>query len=587
MQKTTRPTLIKTTIFGAIFSLSMAFLPQMAIARPHGGNVLLEHGSGREYAAAITGSYAQALGDPIMAARAYERAWERNKSDEIMFSRMVQSYLIAGDLDNAIRVSRAVDAGFLTSEGKMVLAADALIAGRNAEVNSLLAQINLPSVRALYARQLQAWALVMDRKKDEAIALAARSSGNRAVDRNANYSRALLYQYLGDENGALTAFTTAYDAGARASIGVVAYARFLNSHRQKDKALEILTQAGPESDAPQWLAEVRGEIQNQRRAPRATRGNAGNFKSFVGQSLGAVALGIVSDPRLGSPLGELAIAGRFDNSLSALDFQSSRILYAIGNETAAIAKLSQIPPNSAMGDVANSLRSSIVFEDDKVQGEQIALAAASARPNITNRFNLAVIYLGEKKYAEAKTIFDAMIAEIGNKGAAEIGVEPWVIYNGRAHALIELDKADEAIADIRHAMTLNPENPQLLNALGYTLADNNRNLDEALGYLNEALRLSPRSGDITDSLGWVLYRLGRFSEAVDKLEAAVALSPSNGVVIEHLGDVYWRTNRQVEARLEWQKAATTFEDADDKARVTAKVANGLPALPTSANIQTN
>ena len=559
----------------------------MALARPHGGNVLLEHGDGREYAAAITGSYAQALGDPIMAARAYERAWERNKSDEIMFSRMVQSYLIAGDLDNAIRVSRAVDVGFLTSEAKMVLAADALINGRNAEVNSLLAQINLPAVRALYARQLQAWALVMERKKDEAIAMAARPSGNRAVDKNANYSRALLYQYLGDEDGALTAFSTAYDAGARASIGVVAYARFLNTHRQKDKAIEILSEAGPQSDAPGWLLEVRNEIMAQSRAPRAARGNAGNFKSFVGQSLGAIALGISGESRLGSPLGEMAIASRFDGDLDILDLQSARILYTIGNEASAIAKLSQIPANSALGDVANTLRSNIVFEDDKPAGEAIALAAATARPNPANRYNLAALYIAQNKNIEGQRIFDDLIAQIGDKKAVDTGLEPSALYFGRANAYIGQEKIDEAIADFRKALTLDPENPHIMNSLGYTLADNNRNLDEALGYLNEATRIEPRSGYIVDSLGWVLFRLGRFPEALDKLEAAIALSPSSATVAEHLGDVYWRTNREVEARLEWQKAATAFEKADDKARVTAKVANGLPALPATANIVTN
>jgi len=570
-----------------MFTIGALLVPQNVLARPHGGNVLLEHGSGREYAAAITGSYAQALGDPLMAARAYERAWERNKSDTFMFSRMVQAYLIAGDLDNAIRVAKSVDVSFLTSEAKMALAADALIAGRHSEVNRYLEQINLPSARGLYARQLQAWALVMDRKKEEAIVLAARASGNRNVDRNANFSRALLYQYLGDDDNALIAYTTAYDAGARASIGIVAYARYLNSHRQKEKALEILTEAGPQSDAPLWLQSVQQEIVSQRRAPRPIRGNADNIKSFIAQSLGTIAIGIAGDPRLGSPLAELAIADRFDNNLNVLDFQSARILYAIGYKDAAITRLAQVPADSALGDAANTLRSNLVFEDNKDEGEKIALDAATARPNPNNRFNLATLYLMRKKYSDSQRIYDGLIAEIGTKTEAETGIAPWLLFNNRAHALVEQDKVEEAIADLRHAMTLETDNSVLLNALGYTLADNNRNLEEALGYLNEALRLNPRSADITDSLGWVLFRLGRYPEAMDKLEAAVALNPNSAVVIEHLGDVYWRTNREVEARMEWRKAATVFDDADDKARVNGKVENGLPALPTTANIQTN
>jgi tetratricopeptide (TPR) repeat protein len=240
-----------------------------------------------------------------------------------------------------------------------------------------------------------------------------------------------------------------------------------------------------------------------------------------------------------------------------------------------------------LGDVANVLRSNVVFDDDKAAGEAIALAAATSRPNLANRYNLATLYVAQSKNIEAQGIFDALVTEIGDKKTIDTGIELSAVLFGRANAFLGQEKVDGALADLRQALTLDPENPHIMNSLGYTLADNNRNLDEALGFLNEAVRLEPRSGNIADSLGWVLFRLGRYPEALDKLEAAIALAPNVAEVAEHLGDVYWRTNRQVEARMEWQKAVIAFVEADDKARVTAKVANGLSALPVAANVVTN
>ena len=105
-----------------------------------------------------------------------------------------------------------------------------------------------------------------------------------------------------------------------------------------------------------------------------------------------------------------------------------------------------------------------------------------------------------------------------------------------------------AEADFKKALELFPDQPLVLNYLGYSWVDKNINLDEAFKMLRRAVELRPQDGYIVDSLGWAHYRLGRYDEAVKELERAIELKPSDPVINDHLGDAYWRVGRKLEAR---------------------------------------
>ena len=122
---------------------------------------------------------------------------------------------------------------------------------------------------------------------------------------------------------------------------------------------------------------------------------------------------------------------------------------------------------------------------------------------------------------------------------------------------------------------LNPDQPNVLNNLGYSLVEQRRNLDEALDMIERAVEGRPDSGYIVDSLGWVLYRLGRFEEAVDPMERAVALLPNDPIINDHLGDVYWMVGRQREARFQWERALSFEPEDEDAARIRLKLEIGL------------
>jgi tetratricopeptide (TPR) repeat protein len=151
----------------------------------------------------------------------------------------------------------------------------------------------------------------------------------------------------------------------------------------------------------------------------------------------------------------------------------------------------------------------------------------------------------------------------------------WYIYFTRGICHEQLGDYIASEADFRQALVLNPDQPQVLNNLGYSLVEQRRNLDEALGMIERAVALRPDSGYIVDSLGWVFYRLGRFEEAVEPMERAIELLPNDSIVNDHLGDVYWMVGRQREARFQWERALS-FEPTEEEAtRIRRKLEVGL------------
>jgi Flp pilus assembly protein TadD len=122
----------------------------------------------------------------------------------------------------------------------------------------------------------------------------------------------------------------------------------------------------------------------------------------------------------------------------------------------------------------------------------------------------------------------------------------------------------------------------VLNYLGYTWADQGRNLDRAKAMLLRATELRPQDGNIADSLGWALFRVGDLRGAVTWLEKAVELEPRSAVINDHLGDAYWAAGRQREARFQWRRALNLDPEPEDGPKIEAKLRDGLPSPPSSS-----
>jgi len=157
-----------------------------------------------------------------------------------------------------------------------------------------------------------------------------------------------------------------------------------------------------------------------------------------------------------------------------------------------------------------------------------------------------------------------LLAETGDLKAALEGLDalskeypghPDLEYT-RATVLEAGGRTRDAVTQFERALKHRPEDPQLLNALGFTLADHKQNLSHAEQLIRAAITVSPDSPAIQDSLGWVLYRRGRKAEALPILARAWQNS-SDTEIAAHYGEVLWANGEQGKARYIWQQALTS------------------------------
>ena len=182
----------------------------------------------------------------------------------------------------------------------------------------------------------------------------------------------------------------------------------------------------------------------------------------------------------------------------------------------------------------------------------------------------------DERFAEALKPYDAAIAMIPTPGR-----QHWALFYSRGICHERLGTFDAAEADMRKALELDPDQPQVLNYLGYSFVDRGEKLDDALSMIQRAVAAQPDSGYIIDSLAWAYFRLGRYEDALAPMEQASLLEPVDPIVTDHLGDVYWAVGRTREAEFQWHRALS-FEPAEkDAARIRLKLEKGLDAVLAS------
>ena len=192
-------------------------------------------------------------------------------------------------------------------------------------------------------------------------------------------------------------------------------------------------------------------------------------------------------------------------------------------------------------------------------------------PNSANGFRtLGNHYRRLEVYDKAEVSYGEAIKLYTAKGDAD-----WFLYYVRGITRERLDIWELAEKDFRKALSLNPNQPQVLNYLGYSLIEKNSNLEEALDMIERAVKASPDSGYIVDSLGWGYYKLGRYKKALPNLERAAELMPIDPIINDHLGDVYWMVGRKTEAEFQWRRALSFDPEEEDVDRIKKKLKVGL------------
>ncbi|MGQ3672238.1 tetratricopeptide repeat protein [Xanthobacter sp. TB0136] len=161
----------------------------------------------------------------------------------------------------------------------------------------------------------------------------------------------------------------------------------------------------------------------------------------------------------------------------------------------------------------------------------------------------------------------------------------WLLFYFRGICNERSKNWPAAEADLKKALELYPDQPHVMNYIGYSWVDQGIHLDEGLNMIRKAVSLRPDDGPIVDSLGWAYYKLGRYNEAVEELERAVELMPQDPVINDHLGDAYWKVGRKLEAGFQWSHARELKPEPQDLAKIERKLKDGLDAADAQAPVK--
>ncbi|MBO9445638.1 tetratricopeptide repeat protein [Ruegeria sp. R14_0] len=524
----------------------------------------------------LAGRQAIYQSDYISAEKYYAQALRADPENGKLLENVVVARLALGEVARALAVARSIEElGLPSQAAKMVIMAN-LIADDNLE--ELQARDpETQGVGPLVDGLVLAWAHVAQGSMTSAMDKFDEVSTQEGLRDFAMFHKALALASIGDFEGAEEVFS--------ANNGAVS--RF--SRRAALARTEVLSQLDRNEDAIQYLDEVFAagsdpsiegyvaRLEDGETLPFTHVQSAQDGMAEVFFSVGA-ALSSEASQDYVLLYARIAAFLRPDHVDAIL--LSAELLDALEQYDLAVEAYRMVPPTSSDYHAAELGRAEVLGRSGKTDAAAEVLQNLAAQsPDLPSvHVALADLQRRQEDYADAVRTYDTAIqlTEQGISGN-------WFLYYARGISHERLKNWESAESDFRKALELNPDQPQVLNYLGYSLVERKEKLDEALDMIERAVAARPDSGYIVDSLGWVLFRLGRYDEAVGHMERAVELMPVDPVVNDHLGDVYWAVGRAREAEFQWKRALSFIdpEDTDGEAdpdRIRRKLEIGLDAV---------
>ena len=370
-------------------------------------------------------------------------------------------------------------------------------------------------------------------------------------------------------------YERAYKADPMALRTVQAYGRYLSRTASKDDALKVyqeFNKAVP--DHPVIVEEMKEITAGDKLPPLADSAQAGAAEALYG--LGA-SIGRRGGEDLALIYLQLALYLEPTHAMALLSLAD---LYELLKKPELAIKIyDRIPPSSPLRrnadiQVASDLDALDRTDEAKKRLEHLV----SEHPKDTEAIMaLGNILRGRKDFAGCADVYSKAIANLAVPEKAN-----WVVFYFRGICNERSKQWPKAEADLKKALELYPDQPLVLNYLGYSWVDQGTNLDEGMKMIRRAVEQRPDDGYIVDSLGWANFRIGNYDEAVKELDRAVELKPDDPTINDHLGDAYWRVGRALEARFQWSHAKDLKPEPEDLPKIEQKLKVGLPDDTSSA-----
>jgi tetratricopeptide (TPR) repeat protein len=503
------------------------------------------------------------------AALYYRKALAHDPGNSEILAQAFTFTAAAGDVRVAAALAARLVAANPNNRGaRLALAVNDIASGRYRDARKQLAESAKGPFQTLTLTLLDAWAAQGMGKTAAALKDLDSVAKEGGADAVAAYHRALILDLAGRNEAAGKAYLAALKASGPNPREVDAYGRFLERTGKpaEAKALYAALKGHP-SIAP-IAAEGDARIVAGKKPHRLVR----NAKDGAAEALFGIAasltdvssaeysiiylqFGLYLAPHL--DLAKVVLADRFE---MLHKFEDAIAVYRTIAKDSVFGLAAEIQMAIDETRLGHAKRAIAHLKDVTVRDPK----------NVTAWTALGDAYRSVERFKEAADAYDHAI-----KSAGEAGKKSWQLYYARGVSEERAKNWPAAEADLQHALNLSPNQPDVLNYLGYSWVDRSENLTEALAMLEKARTLSPYNGYIVDSVGWAYFRLGRYKQAANLLERAVLLVPGDPTINEHLGDAYWKVGRKLEARFQWDHALAFNPEPDQKIELEKKLKFGL------------
>ncbi len=527
-------------------------------------------------ASSLSGAYLAAMqadfrDDYTASAAWYDRALALDPTNVGLLTNAVVARVAMGDIKAARPLAdRLEEASPSNQVATLVRLGDTLAANDFAGAGAILKAAG-DTVNPLLGGLLAGWIEVGRDDFPAAQAAFDAMQGNDALVAYGQYHKALALAFAGD-------FVSAEALMAGGEKGplhlnrsaVVAHAEILAQLGREADAVAVIDAAMSDGQPDAPLLDLRSRLAAGEEVPFDQVTSAGDGAAEVFLTL-ADALNGQDTQRVALVHARLAEHIRpqlIEAHLLAAQILEDEQQYALATEA-----LADVPPSSPWY-VTTQIRRAATQRSAGDPKAGIATLTALARTNgdmIEVESALGDALRMDEQFPQAVAAYTRAIDLAGAPRPAH-----WVLFYTRGIANERAGDWPAAEKDFREALALQPNQPLVMNYLGYSMVEKQENLDEALGMIEAAVKAEPDDGYITDSLGWVLYRLGRYQEAVKPMLRAVELTPEDAVINDHLGDVLWKVGRKREAEFQWRRALSLGPADDlDMDRIRRKLAEGL------------
>ncbi|MFY9694785.1 MAG: tetratricopeptide repeat protein [Xanthobacteraceae bacterium] len=528
------------------------------------------------YGSYLAARHASAERDESAAATYYLDVLKLDPHNSELLSRAFLSELSDGDIDGASKLAdRLLAIDHSDRISRLVVGIRELKKKHYAQAREDFAQSVRGPVTDLTATLLSAWALAGQGDTHAAIDTMDKLSGPDWYGIFKDLHAGLILDLAQDNKAAGKRYISAYKADPTALRTVQAYGRWLSRNASKNDALKVYADFAKELPNHPLIDEEMKRIGGgEKLPPLVDTPQAGAAEALYG--LGA-SIGRRGGEDLALIYLQLALYLEPNHAMALLSLGD---LYEdLKKPELAIKAYERVPGSSPL---SRNAQIQMAVDLDTLgrtdESKKLLDKVVADHPKDTQAIiELGNVERGHKDFADCAKTYGKAIDTLQNPDKSN-----WVMFYFRGICYERSHQWPLAEADMKKALELYPDQPLVLNYLGYSWVDKGVHLDQGMDMIRKAVEQRPDDGYIVDSLGWAYFRTSNYDEAVKNLERAVELKPEDPTINDHLGDAYWRVGRTLEAHFQWSQAIDLKPDQEDLPKIEAKLKNGLPSDTTSA-----